>query len=61
MKGIKKGRIILKCVVFPSVNRNPLKGVLLIGAEIRININEISDLIKDDNYIDFNRIEKYFK
>ena len=48
--------------MFPSVARNALKGVLLIGAEeIKININEISDLIRDDNYVDLNRIEKYFK
>ena len=45
-----------------SVARNALKCVKLIGAkEIKININEISDLIRDDNYVDFNRIEKYFK
>ena len=61
LKGIEKDRIILECVVSPSVARNALKGVLLIGAEeIKININEISDLIRDDNYVDFNRIEKYF-
>ena len=61
-KGIEKDRIILECVVCPSVARNALKGVLLIGAEeIKININEISDLIRDDDYVDFNRIEKYFK
>ena len=48
--------------MFPSVAGNALKGVLLIGAEeIKININEISDMIRDDNYIDFNHIEKYFK
>ena len=45
----------------PSVARNPLKGVLLIGTEIKLNINKISDLIRDDDYIDFNCIEKYFK
>ena len=62
LKGIQKDRIILECVVSPSVARNVLKGVLLIGAEeIKININEISDLIRDDSYVDFNRIEKYFK
>ena len=48
--------------MFPSVARNAVKGALLIGAEeIRININEISDLIGDDKYVDFNHIEKYFK
>ena len=62
LKGIEKDRIILECVVSPSVARNALKGVLLIGAEeIKININEISDLIRDDNYVDFNRIAEYFK
>ena len=46
----------------PSVARNALKGVLLIVVEeIKININEISDLIRDGNYVDFNRIEIYFK
>ena len=46
----------------PSVARNALKGIVLIGAEeIKININKISDLIRDDNYVDFNRIAKYFK
>ena len=35
---------------------------MLIGAEeIKININEISDLIRDDSYVDFNRMEKYFE
>ena len=61
-KGIETNRIILECVVSPSVARNALKGVLLIVAEeIKISINEISDLIRDDNYVDFNRIEIYFK
>ena len=46
----------------PSAARNALKGVLLIGAEeIKININKISDLIRNDYYVDFNRIEKYFQ
>ena len=62
LKGIEKDRIILECVVSPSVTRNVLKGVLLIVAEeIKISINEISDLIRDDNYVDFNPIEIYFK
>ena len=43
-----------------SVARNALKGVLIGAEEIKIN-NEISVLIRDDNYFDFNRIEKYFK
>ena len=48
--------------MFPSVAKNALKGVLLIGAEeIKMYINEISDLIRDDNHVDFNHIEKYFK
>ena len=48
--------------MFLSIARNVLKGVLLIRAEeIKININKISDLIRDDNYVDFNYIEKYFK
>ena len=62
LKGIEKDRIILECVVSQSVARNALKSVLLIGAEeTKINIKEISDLIRDDNYVHFNRIEKYFK
>ena len=62
LKGTEKDRIILECVVSPSAAKNALKGVLLIGAEeIKTNINEISVLIRDDNYVDFNRIEKYFK
>ena len=62
LKGIEKDRVILECVASPSVARNALKGVLLIVAEeIKISINEISDLIRDDNYVDFNRIEIYFK
>ena len=55
LKGTKKGRIILECAVSPSVARNPLKGLLLVRAEIKIN------MIRDDNYVDFNRIEKHFK
>ena len=48
--------------MLPSVARNALKGVLLIEAEeIKININEICDLIRDDNYVDFNHIKKYCK
>ena len=46
----------------PSAARNALKGGLLIGAEeIKINVNKISDLIRNDYYVDFNRIEKYFQ
>ena len=62
LKGTWKDRTILECVVSPSAARNALKGVLLIGAEeIKININKISDLIRNDYYVDFNRIEKYFQ
>ena len=62
LKGIEKDRIILECAVSPSVARNALKGVLLIvPEEIKININKISDLIRDGSYVDFNHIEIYFK
>ena len=48
--------------MFPSIARNALKSVLLIGAEeIKINIKDISDLIRDDNYVDFNHIKKIVK
>ena len=62
LKGTEKDKIILECVVSPSAAKNASKGVLLIEAEeIKTNINEIFVLIRDDNYVDFNRIEKYFK
>ena len=46
----------------PSVVRDALKCVLLIRAEeIKININKTSDLIRNDNCVNFSRIEKNFK
>ena len=45
----------------PLVARNALKVVPIGAEEIKININEISDLIRDDSYVDFNRMEKYFE
>ena len=49
LKSIEKDRIIVECVVSSSVARNALKGVLFIGTEeIKINLNEISDLIRDE-------------
>ena len=61
LKGIEKDRFILECLVPPLVARNALKVVLIGAEEIKININEISDLIRDDSYVDFNRMEKYFE
>ena len=61
LKGIEKDRFILECLVPPLVARNALKVVLIGAEEIKININEISDLIRDDSYDDFNCMEKYFE
>ena len=58
LRGIKKERMILECIVSPSVARNTLKSLLIGAEEIKINIIEIPDLIGDDNYIDFNRISE---
>ena len=54
LKCAEKDRIILECAVSPSVVRYALKSLLIIGAEeIKINIKEISDLFRDDNYVNF--------
>ena len=61
LKGIERDRIILECAVSTLFARNALKGVLIGAEEIKTSINEISDLIRDDNFVNFDYIKKVYK
>ena len=61
LKGIERDRIILECAVSTLFARNALKCVLIGAEEIKTSINEISDLIRDDNFVNFDYIKKFYR
>ena len=49
------------CVVSTSTVKNALKGVLVTKENLRSNFSTISDLIRDEKFVDFYQIRKYFE
>ena len=58
LKTIEKDKVTLDCVVSPSVAGNALKCLVVEAEEIKININEIFDLIRHDNNRNKNLLKK---
>ena len=52
--------VLLDCVVSTFTTKNALKGVLVTKENLKSDLNTISDLIRDEKFVDFYRIGKYF-
>ena len=50
----KKTKSRLECVVSTSTAKNTLKGVIVTKGKLKFDLNTISDLIKDEKYVDNN-------
>ena len=61
LKSAEKDKIVLECVVSPSTANNALKGVPVTKEKLKSDLSTISDLIRDEKYVDLHRIEKYFE
>ena len=53
-KSAKKKKILLECVVSTSRAKHILKGVLVTKGKSKSDVNTISDLIRDEKYVDNN-------
>ena len=56
LKSIKKDKILLERVVSTSRVKHILKGVLLTKGKLKSDVNAITDLIRDEKYVDNNII-----
>ena len=54
LKGAKKDKILLECVVSTSTAKHILKGVLVTKGKLKSDVNTISDLIRVEKYVDNN-------
>ena len=61
LKSAEKDKTLLECVVSASTANNALKSVLVTKERLRSDLNTISDLIRDEKYVELHRIEKYFE
>ena len=61
LKSAEKGKILLACVVSTSTAKNALKGVLVTKENLKSDLNTISNLIRDEKFVDFYQIRKYFE
>ena len=52
LKSAKKGSILLECAVSTSTTKNILKVVLVTKGKLKSDVNVISDLIRDEKYVD---------
>ena len=50
----KKDKILLECAVCTSTAKHILKGVLVAKRKLKSDVNTISDLIRDEKYVDNN-------
>ena len=61
LKSAEKDKILLECVLSTSTANNALKGVLVTKEKLKSDLNTISDLVRDEKYVELHRIEKYFE
>ena len=61
LKSAEKDKTLLECVFSASTANNALKGVLVTKEKLKSDLNTISDLIRDEKYVELHRIEKYFE
>ena len=54
LKSAKKDKILLEFVVSTSTAKHILIGVLVTKAKLKSDVNNISDLIRDEKYVDCN-------
>ena len=54
LKSAKKDKTLLECVVSKSTAKHVLKGVLVKKGKLKPDVNIISDLIRDEKYVDNN-------
>ena len=55
LKSAKQDKILLECVVSStSTEKDILKGVLVTRGKLKSDVNTISDLIRDEKYVDNN-------
>ena len=54
LKSAKKDKILLEFVVSTSTAKHILIGVLVAKAKLKSDVNNISDLIRDEKYVDCN-------
>ena len=52
LKSAKKDKILLECVVSTSMAKHILKVVLVTRGKLKSDVNIISDLIRDEKYVD---------
>ena len=52
LKSAKKDKTFLECVVSTSTTKHKLKSVLLKKGKLKPDVNIISDLIRDEKYVD---------
>ena len=57
LKSAKKDKTLLECVVSTSTANNALKGVLVTKEKLNSHLNTISDLVRDEKYVELHRIE----
>ena len=60
LKSAEKGKILLACVVSTSTAKNALKGVLVTKEDLKSDLNTISNLIRDEKFVDFLSNQKIF-
>ena len=52
LKSAKKDKILLECVVSTSMAKHILKVVLVTKGKLKSDVNIISDLTRDEKYVD---------
>ena len=50
----KKDKVLLECVVSTSTAKHMLKGVLVTKGKLKPDVNSMSDLLRDEQYVDNN-------
>ena len=61
LKSAEKNMVLLDCVIFTSTAKNALKGVVVRKENLKTDFSTISDLIRDEIFVDFYQIAKYFE
>ena len=52
LKSAKKDKILLECVVSTCTVKHILKGVLVTRGKLKSDVSTISDLTRDEKYVD---------
>ena len=61
LKSAEKNMVLLDCVISTSTAKNALKGVVVRKENLKTDFSTISDLIRDEIFVDFYQIGKYFE